>query len=206
MRSGVGGFPGNKRFAFSILDDTDDATLLNVKPAYERLLDHGFRTTKTVWPLDCPEGSRRFFAAETLQDRGYREFAHQLLGRGVELAFHGATMESSRRERTVQALEFFQAEFGAYPKLFCNHGQNRENLYWGQKRFHTLLLRLLYGALAAGTADSYDGEVEESEYFWGDLCRKHIKYVRNFAFDEVDLLAVNPEMPYRDADTKYVNY
>jgi len=112
-------FPDNKRFAFSILDDTDDATLKNVKPVYDVLREYGFRTTKTVWPLDCPEGSRIFFAAETLQNKPYLDFVHELAGDGFEVAFHGATMEPSHRERTIRALEFLKKEFGYYPRLFC---------------------------------------------------------------------------------------
>ncbi len=68
-------FPENKRFAFSIVDDTDDSTLHNVKPVYEKLQEYGFRTTKTVWPLDCPEGSRLFLAGETLQVRARKDLA-----------------------------------------------------------------------------------------------------------------------------------
>ena len=49
-------FPQGKRFAFTIVDDTDVATVANVKPLYDLLHELGFRTTKTVWPLGCPEG------------------------------------------------------------------------------------------------------------------------------------------------------
>jgi hypothetical protein len=102
-------FPQGKRFAFTILDDTDDATLENVKPVYDALKAHGIRTTKTVWPVDCPEGSRIFFAADTLQRKAYLEFVRRLSADGFEVAFHGATMESSRRDRTVRALEFLKS-------------------------------------------------------------------------------------------------
>ena len=94
-------FPAGKRFSFSVLDDTDDSTLENVRPIYAMLREYGFRTTKTAWPLDCPEGSRNFFAAQTLQDKEYLRFVHELVDEGFELAFHGATMESSPRERTL---------------------------------------------------------------------------------------------------------
>jgi hypothetical protein len=198
-------FPRDKRFAFTILDDTDDSTLENVKPVYDALKAHGIRTTKTVWPVDCPEGSRIFFAADTLQRKPYLEFVHQLEGDGFEIAFHGATMESSRRDRTVQALELLKREFGAYPTLFCNHGHNRDNLYWGRKRFRTPWLRSIAG-LARKEATSYSlGDVEGSDYFWGDLCRQHIRYVRNWTFPCLNMLEVNPEMPYRTSDTSYVN-
>lgn len=199
-------FPGGKRFAFSILDDTDDSTLQNVKPVYEALRELGFRTTKTVWPLDCPEGSRIFFAAETLQNKPYLDFVHEVADNGFEIAFHGATMESSRRKRTIQALEFMKGEFGSYPRLFCNHGQNQENMYWAHKRFQTSALQWLFRFLQTEPSRSYTGEVENSEYFWGDLCKEHIRYVRNFTFNRVNVLEVNPGMPYQLPATKYVNY
>ena len=130
-------FPGGKRFCFSIFDDTDDATVENVKPVYDYLYDCGLRTTKTVWPMDCPEGSRVFFAGETLQDKPYCNFVHELVSRGFELALHGATMESSTRERTMRGLEFLQREFGLSPRLHCNHAFNRDNLYWGLERLQS---------------------------------------------------------------------
>jgi hypothetical protein len=199
-------FPDNKRFAFSILDDTDDATLKNVKPVYDVLREYGFRTTKTVWPLDCPEGSRIFFAAETLQNKPYLDFVHELAGDGFEVAFHGATMEPSHRERTIRALEFLKKEFGYYPRLFCNHGHNRENLYWGHKRFQTTVLRHLSRLARKEPSQYFAGDVEGSDYFWGDLCKERITYVRNFTFNRINLLTVNPGMPYRLPQTRFVNY
>lgn len=199
-------FPGNKKFAFTILDDTDDATLENVKPVYDCLKAAGFRTTKTVWPMDCPEGSRLFFAADTLQRKEYLSFVHQLAKDGFEIAFHGATMESSRRARTVEALEFFKEEFGVYPTLFCSHGYNRDNLYWGHSRFQTWMFRNLMGVLLKESRRYYAGAMAESEYFWGDISKAHIRYVRNFTFSSLNMLEVNPEMPYRLSETPYVNY
>ena len=199
-------FPGGKRFAFSILDDTDDSTLENVKPIYDLLRERGLRTTKTAWPLDCPEGSRHFFAADTLQNKVYLDFVHELVEAGFELAFHGATMESSRRERTVRGLEFIRGEFGCYPRLFCNHGYNRENLYWGYNRYRVAPFRMLSRVLARGVNGRFEGEEEGSEFFWGDMCRDVIQYVRNFTFERLNLLEVDPHMPYRIASTPYVNY
>jgi hypothetical protein len=198
--------PPGKRFAFSVLDDTDDSTLENVGPVYAMLRDYGFRTTKTVWPLDCPEGSRNFFAAETLQDKKYLGFVHELADAGFEVAFHGATMESSRRQRTLEGLELIRSEFGSYPRLFCNHGQNRENLYWGSRRFRSAPLRLLSRALARKDGDAYEGEREGSPFFWGDVCRDVIQYVRNFTFERVNLLAVDPATPYHVTSAPYVRY
>jgi hypothetical protein len=199
-------FPGHKRFAFSILDDTDDSTLENVAPVYGRLRELGFRTTKTVWAVGCPEGSRLFYAADTLEDKAYLQLVHELRRDGFELASHGATMESSPRERTVRALEFLKGEFGEYPRLFCNHAFNRENLYWGAKRFRTRLFRRLFRLVRNEPDGYYAGETEGSEYFWGDVCRRHITYVRNFTFKKLDMLRMNPTMPYTVPDTKYVKY
>jgi len=198
--------PPGKRFAFSVLDDTDDATLENVEPIYALLRDYGFRTTKTAWPLDCPEGSRNFFAADTLQNKDYLRFVRELVEGGFELAFHGATMESSWRERTLEGLEFLRNEFGHYPRIFCNHGQNRENLYWGNKRFRTPLLRALSRVLMREQGVSYEGAQEGSRFFWGDICRDVIHYVRNFTFERLNMLEVDPGMPYHVAGTPYVRY
>ena len=115
-------------------------------------------------------------------------------------------MESSRRDRTVRALEFLKKEFGSYPKLYCNHGQNRENLYWGCKRFQTALLRQVFRLIRREPMHYYSGELEGSEFFWGDLSKEYIKYVRNFTFRRLNILEVNPEMPYRLPSTKNVNY
>ena len=112
-------FPDGKRFAFTILDDTDDATLENVSPFYDRLEALGFRTTKTAWPMDCPEGSRHYYAADTLQRAEYLEWVRGLVAAGFELASHGATMETSLRERTEAGFAFFEREFGFLPRLPC---------------------------------------------------------------------------------------
>jgi len=197
-------FPDSKRFAFTILDDTDDSTLENVKPVYDRLRELGFRTTKTVWPMDCPEGSQDYFAADTLQRADYLSYVKHLLDAGFELASHGATMESSRRERTIRGLEFLEREFGFVPRLHANHGENRENLYWGAERFQSPWVRPIVGSLGRHPAGRFVGERPESPYYWGDLFGRHFEYLRNFTIDSLDVLPFNPEMPYRLASAPCV--
>ncbi len=200
-------FPNGRRFAFTILDDTDDATFESVVPVYERLREYGFRTTKTVWPLDCPEGSQEYFAAETLQRPEYLSFVQQLVADGFELASHGATMEPSDRERTLRGLEFLDRHFDTTVQLYANHGENRENVYWGAKRFRTPVFRWLMQAIERSPRSGYYcGEVEGSEFFWGDICRKRFRYVRNFTFASLNALSFNPEMPYAVPSTPYVHY
>lgn len=202
--TGTGSYPGGRSFAFTILDDTDDSTLENVRPVYDCLREYGFRTTKTVWPNDCPQGSRLFSAADTLRRADYLAYVHALVDAGFELASHGATMESSTRGDTRRALDYLEEEFGTFPRLHANHAFNRENVYWGAKRFQTGLLRWILTRLRR--EDGFAGESEGSEYFWGDICRERIQYVRNFTFSQLNMLTVNPEMPYRLDSTPYVRF
>jgi hypothetical protein len=203
----AGPHPGGRKFIFTILDDTDDATVENVEPVYSLLYELGFRTTKTVWPLACPEGSSLYFAGDTLANPQYLAFVHSLVDRGFELASHCATMESSNRERTERGLQFFKGEFGIEPKVHCNHGQNLENIYWGADRYRTTLIRtVLTIAERLASRPRYYGHVEESPYFWGDLCRDTFRFVRNFAFRTLDSGAISPHAPYKLASTPYVNY
>ena len=50
-------WPNNKDFAFSVFDDTDFATVENVKEVYSLLKDYGLQTTKSVWTLDGDKNS-----------------------------------------------------------------------------------------------------------------------------------------------------
>ena len=154
-------FPQGKRFAFTIVDDTDVATVANVKPLYDLLHELGFRTTKTVWPLGCPEGSPNFSSSQTLEDADYRAFAVDLQRRGFEVTWHGATMETSQRPRTIAALQRFREIFGAYPRIHVNHSFNRENLYWGAGRLDSRILRAVVGRVTGTPAEYYTGHVKD---------------------------------------------
>jgi hypothetical protein len=181
-----------------VIDDTDVATVENVAPVYRLLEELGMRATKTVWPMSCPEGSRNFASSQTLEDPPYRAFVVDLQRRGFEIASHGATMESSARARTAAGLERFRETFGTDPRIHANHSYNRENLYWGTGRLDDPLLRLLYAPLNGQPRGHYLGHVEGSPYWWGDLCARHVTYVRNLTFTEINLARINPSMPYQD--------
>lgn len=193
-----GRFPGDRQFAFTIIDDTDVATVDNVAPVYELLDQLGMRITKTVWPFSCPEGSKNFGASQTLEDDDYLSFVVDLQRRGHEIASHGATMESSTRGRTLEGFERVRATFGAYPRIHANHAFNRENLYWGADRVDIGLLKALYRRASGTSADYFQGHVEGSPYWWGDFCQEHITYVRNLTFGEINLDRIDPAMPYHD--------
>src|SRR5262245_66439540 len=133
-------FPDGRRFAFTIMDDTDVATVANLGPVYQLLTDLEMRTTKTVWPVDCPEGSKNYASSSTLEDPEYVDFVLGLESAGFEIAYHGATMESSRRERTARAIDKFLTLFRTPPRVYANHGYNIEHLYWGAGRTDIALL------------------------------------------------------------------
>ena len=114
-------------------------------------------------------------------------------------------MESSDRTRTKRAIEVLQREFGDTVRLFANHGENRENLYWGPARFGSPILRYLVSLLGPHAQSYFCGEDPESPFFWGDLCQQEIDYVRNFTFSGLNVLTHNPEMPYRTSTTPWAN-
>ena len=198
-------FPGGKRFAFTVIDDTDVATVDNVAPLYGLLERLGLRTTKTAWPLPYPSGGSDFDSSETLEDAGYRDFVLGLQRRGFEIASHGATMESSTREQTLLGLERMHEIFGEYPIVHANHANNRENLYWGTARIDDVIVRALYRAGLSGP-DKFEGHIEGSPYWWGDVARSRIRYVRNLTFSTLNVAQVNPTMPYKDARRPDVNW
>src|SRR5688572_19644284 len=94
-------FPNGKRFAFSIIDDTDMATLERVEPLYRVLEKYGLRTTKTVWVLESRDTSHAPNRGNSLRDPAYRRFIVDLQNKGFEIALHGVRGGSSRREETL---------------------------------------------------------------------------------------------------------
>src|SRR3954468_16726619 len=129
-------FPGNKRFAFTIYDDTDLSTVENVRPIYELLTGLGMRTTKSVWPLaTVPEGRH---GGSSLQDAEYLRFVLKLRDLGFEIALHNVRNHDSTRETIDAGLEEFRRLIGYYPRVHANHSRNRDNIYWGAARFNDM--------------------------------------------------------------------
>lgn len=198
-------FPGNKRFAFTIFDDTDSSTVENVGPVYRLLEEIGLLITKSVWPLANVPGGR--YPGGTLQDRDYLAFALGLKERGFEIALHNVRNGDSTRDVVENGLAEFEERLGHKPRLHANHSYNRENIYWGTDRLSGLAKRQFYNCVTLFRhATVFRGHVPDSRYFWGDICRERITYVRNFATDEINLERINPSMPYRNPAQPYVNY
>ncbi len=198
-------FPDGRRFAFTIMDDTDVATVANVEPVYQLLGDLGFRTTKTVWPCGYPDGDSNFADTDTLEDPAYVAFIRRLEARGFEIAYHGATMESSTRERTQLAFDRFKSMFGRAPSVYANHSYNQENLYWGLERIDDPILKFLYAWFEGRPRHFYQGHRSGSAWYWGDLARE-ITYIRNLTCGDINLARFNPSMPYHDPARPLVNW
>jgi len=201
----VARFPGNKRFAFTICDDTDEGTVENLVGVYRLLADLGFRTTKSVWPLATePMG---YISGESLQDKAYLRFIHWLQQEGFEISLHNVRNHHATRDIIIPALEEFSNLIGHHPRIHCNHSRNRENIYWGDRRFSLSRIRLGYNLATRYRWHNYFyGDVPDSDYFWGDICQQHISYVRNLVFQEINLEKINPTLPYHDPNKPYVNY
>ena len=198
-------FPDNKRFAFSVFDDTDRSTVENVEPVYRLLTRLGIRTTKSVWPLPKAAGAR--LDGSTLEDKDYLDFVLWLQNEGFEIGLHNVRNYNATRDIVYQGLEQFHHLLGTSPRIHCNHDTNRENLYWGASRFETSTIRMAYNlATRFGHRNYFEGHVESSPYFWGDICKKRISYVRNFVFDEINLDRINPTLPYYDSSKPFVNF
>ena len=66
------------------------------------------------------------------------------------------------------------------------------------------ILQWAFTRRSSRPGDYYQGEVEHSEYWWGDLAQKHIRYARNLTFNDINTLRRNPSMPYRDPNRPLV--
>lgn len=215
-------YPAGKQFAFTIIDDTDMATLETVRPIYDYLDSVGLRTTKTVWvtgPKTPPANPSD--AGDTLEREEYAAYIRLARRRGFEIALHNVSSHSSTRDQVTAGIETFRQIIGVFPRINVQHEKNRENLYFEfaqrggyrppafRTRAFQCLKRLVNrgGNSPAPQNCGCCGEDTRSDYFWGDLCRTTIQYVRsNVFFQDLNTLKCNPLAPYASNDTPYVNY
>lgn len=197
-------WPNGKRFAFTIFDDPDSQTLDAGRAVYGFLGDLGFKTTRGVWPIRG-NGTPSDHGI-TCADPGCIEWLQCLQRRGFEMGFHNATSHTSPREETLRGLNEFAAYFGHNPRVMANHYFCDENVYWGDGRVSGMH-RSLYNLLTRWqNHKKFFGHVPGHPYFWGDLCKEKIQYVRNFVYAEINTLKVCPFMPYHDPARPYVNF
>jgi len=198
-------WPEGKAFAFTIVDDTDQSRLPRIKAVYDFLAENQFRTTKTVWPLRAL--GQPITGGESLEDAEYREWVRSLQRAGFEIAIHGVSDETSTRDRAVQGLDRIREFLEADPEMHVNHVGQREGMYWGSARFDTPIRQLYELYLRVRRQDpSYFGHVQGSPYFWGDLCRERIRFVRGMVWPDITTLRADPLMPYHDPRRPFVSY
>jgi hypothetical protein len=75
-------FPDGRKFAFSVIDDTDGATLEKMKPVYEYFQELGIRSTKTIWVLPSNDPDHWPNHGSTIADSQYLAFVLDLQSRG----------------------------------------------------------------------------------------------------------------------------
>jgi len=197
-------WPNNKQFAFTIFDDTDRANLKDIQLVYQFLDELGFKTTKSVW---VTKGNKPHESSGvTCDDKMYLNWLLELKNKGFDIGYHNTTYHSSHREEIKEGLKKFVKMFNQNPNVMANHSANRENIYWGPHRLSGSR-RVIYNILTRYKRNGfYKGHDESSPYFWGDLCKEYITYVRNFVFSDINTLKCCPYMPYQDPEKPYVNY
>ena len=188
-------FPGGARFAFSIFDDADDATVANSAPVYRLLAEHGIRTTKSVWVYP-PRGVS---TGESLLDPSYRAWIEQLIAEGFEIGLHNVGDGGFDRREILAGLDIFREVVGSDPRVHANHVSNPDCIYWWDRRFEwpvSLAYRIAY-RLIHGRRRRQRGEDPASPHFWGDVCKDRVRYIRNLTFNDIDTLRRDPRMPYQ---------
>jgi hypothetical protein len=198
-------FPSGKDFIFTVLDDTDVSTLGNIKPVYDFLTETKIFTTKTVWPCSF-DGQSAYAGSHTLEDKDYADYVRELSDRGFEIAYHGASMESSTRDKILLSFKIYHDIFGSYPRTYAAHSGNRDNLYWGVQRFNSPFIRFFYRKfIYKDRADFYSGHDVNSVYYWGDIAKNHISYTRNLTYNSINLLNISSNIVYKDNNKPLLN-
>lgn len=190
-------FGPDRGAAIAIIDDTDFFQFETTAPVYALLDRLGVRVTKTVWVFDSavrPPAN----AGLSLADPAYARWVAAARAAGHEITLHSASPDDDARERMLAAYDRLRADGGAWPRLEVFHGDNREALYWGALRLPAGPLRGLYRAKSRFASA---GQEPGSPYFWLDVARERVRYVRGYTFDDVDTWAVNPTLPFDDPAT-----
>jgi hypothetical protein len=195
-------WPQGRKFAFTVFDDTDLATVDNLKPVYDLLADLGMRTTKSVWVF----GKESRGGGMTCQNPEYLKWVLSLQRKGFEVGLHNVGPSTSNRGETDRGLKSFRELFGDQRIVHSNHSGCLENIYWGSARLSGWRKKI-YNLVTRGKRRTISwGHIEGNPLFWGDLCQKWVQYVRNFVFDSLNTLVKCPEIPYHDPTKPYVNF
>jgi len=186
--------PNNKRFIFTIIDDTDDAFSPNIDKVYDVLIDNGLKTTKTVWVFPVRDHERS--KGDCLENENFKEFILKIKAKGFEIGLHNVGSGTFSREEIKNGLKQYEEIIGEKPNIHVNHSYNADNIYCGPKRFgfpFNIIVKYLYSSY-----NNFSGDIRTSNHFWGDLHKKIIKYSRNYEIDDINTYKKNKYMPYKD--------
>lgn len=188
-------FASSRSCVIAVTDDTDFFQFDTTAPVYTLIDSLGLRVTKTVWVFDHPEHppSR---AGLSLDDPAYREWVAEEGARGHEIALHSATAGHDVRAATIAAFDTLESLTGAPARIVVFHSTNREAFYWGDRRLPSPLLRWVYARRTGGS--HFEGDEPSSPFYWVDVSRDLVAYVRGYTTDDINTLAVDPSMPYED--------
>lgn len=191
------------KFNFTIVDDTDDATLENIKPIYDFLTQKNIFITKTVWVYPPRDKHSK---GDSLQCPKYTDYIKELHQRGFEIGLHNVGSGDFNRNEILAGIEEFKDKLGFYPKIHINHSYNKDSIYGGSKRFNwpfNWIVSKIYPQYRKG----FEGDNENSDFFWGDKHKEIIKYNRNHEFGFLNTLNIDRKTPYIDPKrSKYSNY
>jgi len=193
-------WPKKKEFAFTIIDDTDNSNINNIKPIYDYLTSKNIKTTKTVWVYP----SRDRYTGQTLQNNNYYKFIKLLKSDGFDIQLHNVGSGNFSRTEIIKGLDEFKQKLGKYPNMHINHCSNSDNLYWGHKRFGMILRKTMQ--IIEGSKKRFYGDEINSNYFWGDVAKEKIKFIRNRVFNGINTLKYDPKMPFREKRKIFSNY
>jgi hypothetical protein len=199
--------PGSYKAAVSITDDPDNGSLPRFKAIYDFLMEINFPTTRAMWVYPKTEYTgtpplKIDFTASLLSDPECLQYCKKLQSKGFEICLHGASCGNNNRKRTLDALNFVEEHFKSSQVFIC-HSKNAENLYWDANTANFPVEKKL---LQLYTKNRCFGEMPDSQYFWGDICREKINFIRLYRTRSVNTLAFNPSMPYHDFSKPFVNY
>ena len=184
----------DNRFKFTIIDDTDGAFFENIKPIYDFLYEKRIFTTKTVWVYPPRDEHSE---GDCLQNPEYLKFIQDIKKKGYEIGLHNTGSGDYTREEILDGLEEFKRLLGEYPKIQINHSYNKDSIYGGYKRFNWpfgALIKMIYPPYAG----VYEGDTPSSDYYWGDVHKRIIRFNRNHTTDLINTVRFDKYMPYTD--------
>ena len=112
---------------FVLTNDPDHGLLDDYRRVFRELGNLQIRVTTAVFCVLKDDGSalaRHCRENEThcLADDAYRDFMLELRDQGHEIAFHGYSQVSDTRDEFRQGLDIYRRTFGAYPRIYIEHG------------------------------------------------------------------------------------